>query len=81
MPGPYNTAKGRAHPVSGKARPVCMQLYQLKQLPAERGQGQLQFTPQALPTSRFGFSVWPPKHCQSVSSSFVSLPARGRVSV
>ena len=37
--------------------------------------------PQALPTSRFGFSVRPPKHCQSVSSSFVSLPARGRVSV
>ena len=37
--------------------------------------------PQALPTSRFGFSVRPPKHCQSVSSSFVSLPAWGRVSV
>ena len=37
--------------------------------------------PQVLPTSRFGFSVRPPKHCQSVSSSFVSLPARGRVSV
>ena len=37
--------------------------------------------PQTLPTSRFGFSVRPPKHCQSVSSSFVSLPARGRVSV
>ena len=37
--------------------------------------------PQALPTGRFGFSVRPPKHCQSVSSSFVSLPARGRVSV
>ena len=37
--------------------------------------------PQALPTSRFGFSARPPKHCQSVSSSFVSLPARGRVSV
>ena len=34
-----------------------------------------------LPASRFGFSVWPPKHCQSVSSSFVSLPARGRVRV
>lgn len=35
----------------------------------------------ALPTARFGFSVLPPKHRQSVSKSSVSLPARGRVSV
>ena len=34
---PYSSKRPRPSCI-GKARPVCMQLYQLKQLPAERGQ-------------------------------------------
>ena len=81
MPGPYSTAKGRAHPVSGKARPVCMQLYQLKQLPAERGQGQLQFTFAGLADQPLRL-LGPAAEALPVGvQQLRQLAARGRVSV
>ena len=86
-------AAGRAYPaptVQQKAAPILYRerrglfvcsYTSLNSCPLNGARVSFNSPPQALPTSRFGFSVRPPKHCQSVSSSFVSLPARGRVSV
>ena len=86
-------AAGRAYPaptVQQKAAPILYRerrglfvcsYTSLNSRPLNGARVSFNSPPQALPTSRFGFSVRPPKHCQSVSSSFVSLPARGRVSV